>query len=431
MLCYAAIRRIPASESVVLQTAIERDLNAFVHDGEGFDRLYVQACTTGELGPRLAHVLTFLTNHGYRPEVFGQDSMGNPTAVPFVLCGATGCYYPQSQMRVAPDRRQVHVDYFTANYFTCGRCSRSTAITDRHATPDPRHVYCGRCFQNNCRTCEECERVCWEHEVYYDDYAEEYQCRNCRNSQRGDEFDGETREFSRRNSFGSSRRYGIELETNRGTASDQFAFGAKDDGSIEGWEFVSHVLRGDEGMEEIRNFMASGHNIRHGENCGFHMHMDMRRMEDTERFGVFMAYMATENWWFQQIHRNRRENSYCTRMNPQRVLTDVKTAIERSTPFRDFCYSYNRYSWMNVSAFQKHGTFENRLHQSTWEFAEVKRWVILNLRFVRFARQLQVLPTDTIGSFADKANPAINFALEYFGESLPVSAPIPLYPVAA
>ena len=251
-------------------------------------------------------------------------------------------------------------------------------------------------------------------------------CRNCVYNNRGDCFDGQEKTFRGRNSFGSSRRYGIELETNRGSASDQFAFEAKEDGSIAGWEFVSHVLRGDEGLAEIQNFMASGHNIRVGRNCGMHMHFSVRDLDSAEKYAVFMAFVTTEDWWHRQVESHRDDNTYCHRLDARRLMADVKQAIVGGTEFDRYCNYHDRYYWMNISAFHKHGTFENRLHHATWDFAVVKRWIILNLRFVRAARQLRVEPNETVESFKAKAQRCIAYALQHFGESLQGVEPLQL-----
>ena len=419
MLCYASIARIPADEIAVLTRACRKHLDAFVTSSDTWDRVFVQACTVGELGRHIDDVLAFLRNHGYSPDVVGVDSQGQPNSTPFWPCAETGQYFPHSQMCLTPGTpsRRVCREWFTANYFCCPQCRRHYLTSEAMNVPG-NNRYCRSCHDRYCRQCVECDTPHFDHDMYYDESADEHICFTCRDRMRGEEFGGNEREFSARNSFGSSRRYGIELETNRGMASNNFAFANKEDGSVDGWEFVSHVLRGDEGLQEIERFMASGHNIRVGDNCGFHLHMNIKDLSSDEQYAVYAAFLVTQHWWFNRVQPHRIGNSYCRQLNDRSFL-DVKTALVQGRTFESYCNNYERYFWMNTSALHKHGTFENRLHHATWNFAEVKGWIIMNLRFVRAARELRVEQTDTLATFKAKADQALAFALEYFSESLP------------
>lgn len=431
MLCYAVVGPVPANEVRAMSEALRRNMGAFVTQTEGWDSVCIQGCTMGEQAPHINGVIEFLDNHGYnRHSIVGQDSAGNPSpAHPMAPCAETGVFFPLSELHMVPGQnrnepfRRVCPDYFNAHYFRCPFCTRERAIETRRATPagDNRPI-CNNCYRDQCRDCSECERVHWSHESRYDDHEEEYLCRSCYQEMRGDYFAGQERRFARRNSFGSSRSYGIELETNRGTASDQYAFSCKEDGSVDGWEFVSHILRGDEGMTEIQNFLSSGHNIRLGDNCGFHLHFSVRDLDDREKYTVLAAYLSLQEYFFSYVERHRRENTYCRRMNQASVLLNVHTALARGTEFEDYAGNLNRYDWFNVSAFVRHGTFENRLHHATWDFAAIQRWIILNLRFVRYARTIQLEANETLASIRDKAELAMNQALAYFNESVAVPA---------
>ncbi len=434
MLCYASIPRVPATELAALQTAVRNTLDTFVTASEGWDRVYVQACTTGEQGVHINRVVEFLGNHGYRPDVVGINGQGQPNATcPFFACSQTGRYYPHDQLMTVPtavrgQTRRVCREYYEANYFTCRRCTRSTETASGRVTPSNER-YCVRCFEDYCRSCPECERVCWEHEMEYqddEDGDEALICRRCVHESRGDSFEGQDKTFRRANSFGSSRKFGIELETNRGTASDDFAFDAKEDGSISGWEYVSHILRGDQGLDEIKNFMASGHNIRVGDNCGMHLHFSVADLSSEEKFAVAAAFLVTQQWWFRQVESHRRGNTYCRELTPDSMLLNMKTSMQRGIVFDTYCNTHERYQWLNTSAVHKHGTFENRLHHATWDFAVVRRWVILNLRFVRAARTLRLEQTDTVATYKAKAQQCLAHALEFFGESIPNVEPLAL-----
>ena len=230
-------------------------------------------------------------------------------------------------------------------------------------------------------------------------------CQGCLVQIRGEYFTGQFKDFDSYNSFGSSRYFGVELETNLGRCSNRYAFAAKNDGSISGWEFVSHKLRGDAGLVELREFMDSGDCIEVGDNCGLHVHMDMSDLSDTQIRAVYAAYVVTEDYWFNKVRSSRQENQYCYRL-PERIFEDIRA----NSYFFDFAEMQDRYAWINAGAYCRHRTLENRLHHATWNYAEVEAWVILNLRFVEACKNLNFARSDSWDSYADKVRVCLTWA---------------------
>lgn len=206
------------------------------------------------------------------------------------------------------------------------------------------------------------------------------------------------------------RSYGIELETQSGNIPsfvEHPGFGQKCDCSISGLEYVSPILRGRAGLRKIRAFMRSGVGMRVNRDCGFHLHIDMRdggepAMDNTTRFYVAAAYCAVEDQWFNKVSRSRRDNHYCYRWEP-RFLNDFIEAARFRDSFYDMARMQDRYNWLNIRAFVDHGSFENRLHQGTWNFTKVKNWIALNLRFVKAASRIRMGANGSIAEFKDKA----------------------------
>lgn len=230
-------------------------------------------------------------------------------------------------------------------------------------------------------------------------------------------FRGTRKVFPPENSFGSSRAFGVELETESGYVvnAGSFAFDGVPDGSIDGTEYVSHILRGDAGLAELKAFMAAGEYMETPESCGLHIHVDMRGESEEVLWGVFLAFKACEEDFADCVDPGRSHNSYCAPLDNRENLL-----AHRGTEFSRLASYYGRYYWLNIAAYGEHGTFENRLHEGTWEFAKVEKWVKGNLRFVELVkRAIQsgaiVVPSATTDAdqwddFTDKARHCFNRA---------------------
>ena len=306
--------------------------------------------------------------------------------------------------------------------FTCCHCGRIHNEVNPYAQQGySSRFWCESCARQYFPNCCFCTnrfyagdmRVIRNHSGMDRNAPQRRSCMGCFVEARGTDFRGREKQFDSFSSFGSSRQFGVELETNLGKCSGEFAFAAKPDGSISGWEFVSHRLCGDAGLEELRAFMESGQRIEIGDNCGFHLHMSLENFNDSQCRAVYAAYVVTEDYWFNKVGRNRQENNYCYRL-PERIFEDIRA----TSHYYDFAEMQDRYAWINAAAYCRHRTLENRLHHATWDFAEVKAWVILNLRFVEACKSLDFRRGDSWDSYADK----VSRCLEWAQSNLPIEA---------
>jgi hypothetical protein len=417
MLVYVVTQRLPASDVAPFKAALAAKYPAnFQEEFPGLDAVGIQV-NTSRLDVTIMDVVAFFQSLGYSTQVFAASSNGMMSSRELLACAVSGEYFALSDLWELPDGRRVCVRIYNQNSFTCdicgARCNNDVRTNGPNSVP-----LCVYCYEAECGECHECGGTFWNENLTRDDGEDETHCYQCNAMLRGDGFTGCSKTFSATNSFGSSRHYGIELETNGGTASDQFAYGATDDGSIDGWEFVSHKLRGDEGLEETRKFMDTFDGVRIGDNCGFHLHFSAFDLTDAEKYGVYAAYLVLQDWFFAQVNRSRQGNSYCRKFSVGDNWQDLQSAIAEKTTFKKFTNYWDRYGWINLGAFCEHGTIENRLHHAVREFEPVRRWVILNLRFVRACREhCKLEPSDTPATFKVKAEKALAYALQYFGEA--------------
>lgn len=418
MLVYVITQRLPAADVAPFKAALTAKYpDNFQGDFPGLDAVGIQV-NTSRLDVTIMDVVAYFRSFGYNTQVFAASINGMISSRELLPCAVSGEYYALGDLRELPDGRRVCTRIFNQESFTCDACGQRRWASDGTAGPNGNQI-CTGCYDAECGCCDECGGVFWNDNITHDECEDSTLCYQCSETLRGDGFSGRRKTFAKTNTFGSSRHFGVELETNSGTASEKFAFGAKDDGSIDGWEFVSHKLRGDEGLEETRKFMDTFDGVRIGDNCGFHLHFSVSDLSDEEKFGVYAAYLVLQDWFFAQVKQNRQGNSYCRKFVVADNWRDLQAAIAGKSKFKQFTSYWDRYWWVNLGAFHKHGTIENRLHHAVRDFEPFKRWVVLNLRFVRACREhCKIEPNDTLTTFKVKAEKALAWALEYFGESV-------------
>lgn len=328
-----------------------------------------------------------------------KDHTDGPGRNELERCAGTDDWYYSCELKDSPDG-MVCEEYFDDNFCAC-ECG-CVVRNGREVSDESGDSWCCDCYNERYTSCEECGCEIHNDDAYYSERHGGSVCSDHYREGGGEEFHGRRKSFEETSSFGSTRYFGLELETDCGGASDNYAFDAKEDGSIDGMEYVSHKLRGDAGLKEAKDFMASGDGIEVSDSCGFHLHIDMTDLSDDERYIVFAAYIATEDWWLSKVDDSRDNNSYCMKIG-ERAMLDVFAAHASCRDFREFAGYRDRYFWMNIAAYRKHSTFENRLHHGTWSYRDVERWVVTNLRFVEAARKLQILAGETIESFRTRA----------------------------
>ena len=299
----------------------------------------------------------------------------------FTLCyGCNDCIDNSDAREGADDN--YYCEFCWDNKFTVC-CSCNTTITQGEViTSEAGDDYCQECYYDTYFHCEDCG--C---EAYIDEAVSRNDgifCRNCRRTS-----DFEPAGFVNKNgNFGSSRKFGIELETN---SCDNYtdlegseAWGAKDDCSVDGKEFVSDILDGNDGLaaiDELCDFAKKNH-WKVGRQCGYHLHLNMRGESKQSLIAIAAAYNLTYAVWCDFVDESRISNNYCHAT--EWTITDLM-AYTAGHMFSEFANRYYRYQWFNIMAYTKHKTFEIRLHQGSLNANEIKNWVKAHTTFADYA----------------------------------------------
>ena len=195
--------------------------------------------------------------------------------------------------------------------------------------------------------------------------------------------------------LGSTRRFGIELEfdelpNDALEVEEHTIFGAKEDGSVNGGEFVSPILYGDDGLEACEDFcdLARLNEFEVGDNCGFHLHCEVPE-EGVDSFKrAILAYHYTYDFWKGTSSIPNRRNDYCDahKFGPEEIegSGDNQEGVKRWTT------GFSRYAWFNVAAYHRFGTIEIRVHEGTRDQTDVVNWVIAHARFIDAVSELSV-----------------------------------------
>jgi len=161
------------------------------------------------------------------------------------------------------------------------------------------------------------------------------------------------------------------------------------DGSISGngIEFVSPILRGQDGLEQVRKItnalVTIGATV--NQSCGFHVHVGARG-ETTEFFKALIKLYGkfeTALDGVMPLSRRGDRNRYCAS-----VIQFNTPAIDEANSIQQVIRAIpSRYYKLNLQAFAKHGTVEFRQHAGTVDADKAINWITVCLRLVLAAKQ--------------------------------------------
>ena len=285
-------------------------------------------------------------------------------------------------------------------FFTCESCSEDFNRFTRLRIPGSiRKYFCVDCFSEQCVHCDSCGEVLWR-DASRQVNGRTY-CDAC--SQSCSEWG--LGEFCPKNStyelMGSTRKFGVELETsqcpNHTTLREKIIWECKHDCSIDGMEFVTPILWGDEGLQIIDDFCDDAKCLRFkvDRSCGYHAHFDIRNESEDGLKAIAYAYRKTYKLWNALVPSSRSDNRYCG--TPDYTCEDI--CQEEFVDY--FVGKRDRFEFVNWRAFLVHGSLEVRLYQGTLDAVEICNWVRLHARFIDFVSGLTFEQIDKMFGSSD------------------------------
>ena len=199
----------------------------------------------------------------------------------------------------------------------------------------------------------------------------------------------------------SERRFGVEVETSDCPSHRRLrrvsSFACVEDGSVDGLEFVSVPMKGDNGLEEVSKLCqyAKDNEWRINSACGLHVHLDAGDLDHAQLFKVAWAYLLTYDLWSSFLPQSRKNNYYCAKHFFAPSSLDLYTNFENW--IRDEVGS-ERYCWINFGAYLRHGTIELRNHTATLNADKINNWVRAHIRFIDAVKDM------TMDEIHDKFN---------------------------
>jgi hypothetical protein len=175
-----------------------------------------------------------------------------------------------------------------------------------------------------------------------------------------------------------------------------------------GWELVSPLLFGNDGLEQIRKVckILNDNNAEVDKRTGFHVHHDARHLAGKDFARLFAFYCKFEPVINALVAPSRRNNHYCKSIS-QFFSLDRTAALHSLTSDRaknDWYSYYNRafgtrYIALNYEAYSRHGSIEFRQHQGTTDADKICWWVVMTQNMVEIAHSNVRFSTTTDVSF--------------------------------
>jgi hypothetical protein len=248
------------------------------------------------------------------------------------------------------------------------------------------HTYCYDCWNDLFGYCHACDEMYRLDDLYSCDDG--LVCADCQDDDNVSYNPVYAKPGADYDKLGSPRCFGVEIETDHCSghvsALRNSVWGAKNDCSVNGKEFFSSILSGNSGLDAIDKIANVARRNGWGvdDNCGLHVHFDMRDESTDGLKAIGLAYLLTNDVWFQFVEEDRRDNHYCGPNN-----TDI-SELFGVTNFRYWAGSQSRYCWINFASYYNHTTFEVRSHQGTLNGREISNWVRAHAIFMDWASRM-------------------------------------------
>lgn len=177
-------------------------------------------------------------------------------------------------------------------------------------------------------------------------------------------------------------------------------------------EIVTPILKGEDGIKQIKKFLAYfGEYASVNQSTGLHVHVGAadfiskgNQGKSPEMFAAALLYYSSFEEVFDSLVKNsrRKNNNSFTKSvsNPSEVLLAFQRLQEEDVK-NPANIQHERYKKLNLTAINKHKTFEFRHMHGTLDFEVVKNWIKICTSFVDMVK-------DEYKSWSTFLKPAVN-----------------------
>jgi len=309
-------------------------------------------------------------------------------------------------------------DCISEHYTECNDCSTLVDNNDiLYAECDNEH-YCQDCYYERFSCCDDCGEDYYRDDILYHEGNECYYCEHCYNEHSHDDmdyFNSKDIDLSDNtfNHIPSKIKFGIELEVDDSDIDTNLIeqnthFGCTDDGSLsQGYEFVSPILQGDKGYNDIKELckVIKGKNV--SSSTGYHLHLDGRDLKAVDIRKIWKMYYFIEDIIFRMLPDTRYRNNYCKRVSVNTDSINDCITIDKIREhwyrgdYSSSKYHHSRYHGLNLHAYFYQSTIEIRYHTGTTNFNKIVQWIKLHQSIMEYAINHKESSIDMIGKMLE------------------------------
>lgn len=156
-----------------------------------------------------------------------------------------------------------------------------------------------------------------------------------------------------------------------------------------GCEIVSPILRGEEGIADLRKACQalSAAGARVNRTCGLHVHVGTNDLSANDAAMILSRYARFESVIDSWMPESRREsrNSFCRSIQP---IVQGRINNRSWANIADVASQFgrDRYFKVNMDAYARHRTIEFRQHSGTVNAGKIENWVRFLLAFIEASR---------------------------------------------
>lgn len=159
-----------------------------------------------------------------------------------------------------------------------------------------------------------------------------------------------------------------------------------------GNEIVSPVLRGQDGIEQIKKvciaLAKAGAKVNNS--CGFHLHLGASDLNLENFKNLIKSHIEVEAGFDSIVPNSRRANNnhYCKSLtSAARSKQELLTKINAAGSINELVRIFNtRYLKLNLQSFTRQGTVEFRHHSGTTTFSKIRNWIMICARLVEYTK---------------------------------------------